>query len=145
MEETSMLDRTLARGLFISGVALAFGLTSLQYVLGTFNRPGPGLFPVMASGALLLIGVLIIAKSFFVKRQATEFHVKNIALILLGLGTFAGVSKYLNMIAGITVMVVVVSRASDSFSWLRCVQIAAGLIAVAFAFQKLFGLNLPLV
>ena len=139
-----MLDRTLARGVFIAGVALAFGLSSLQYRVGTFSRPGPGLFPIMMSGALLLIGVLTIIKSFVVERQAVELHVKNIALILAGLGAFAGLSRFVNMIAGIIALVFVVSLAGESFSWLRCVKISAVLIAVAFAFQTLLGLNLPL-
>lgn len=139
-----MLDRTLARGVFIACVALVFGLSSLQYRFGTFSRPGPGLFPIMMSGTLLLIGMLTIVKSFLVERQAVDLHVKNIALILAGLAAFAVLSSFVNMIAGITALVFIVSLAAETFSWLRCVKISASLIAVAFAFQMLLGLNLPL-
>jgi hypothetical protein len=41
-------------------------------------------------------------------------------------------------------MVFVASLAGTSYSWKRSLKISAGLIAVAFAFQKLLGLNLPL-
>ena len=41
-------------------------------------------------------------------------------------------------------MVFVASIAGSSYSWKRNLQISAGLIAVAFAFQRLLGLNLPL-
>jgi hypothetical protein len=48
------------------------------------------------------------------------------------------------MIVGIVFMVFVASLAATSRSWKRNLQISAGLIAVAFGFQKLLGLNLPL-
>jgi len=42
------------------------------------------------------------------------------------------------------VMVFIAGFAASSYSVVRNIQVAAGLIAVAFAFQKLLGLNLPL-
>ena len=49
------------------------------------------------------------------------------------------------MIAGIVFMVFFASLAgTSSYSVVRNLKIAAGLVAVAFAFQKLLGFNLPL-
>jgi tripartite tricarboxylate transporter TctB family protein len=139
-----MNDRNLVRGLFLMVISLAFGLASLRYPIGQFSRAGPGLFPLLVSSLLFLIGLTTVVRSHFVERVQLDFNVKNIALILSSLGGFALISEHLNMIAGIVFMVFCASFAGTSYSVVRNLKISAGLIAVAFAFQKLLGLNLPL-
>ena len=140
-----MNDRNLVRGLFLCAFALAFGLGAMRYPIGHFANAGPGLFPLMVSGLLLVVGLVTVVRARFVAPVPLDFHPKNIALILASLGGFALVSHLVNMVAGIVVMVFVATLAGTSYSWTRNLKIAAGLIAVAFAFQKLLGLNLPLV
>lgn len=139
-----MIDRTLARGLFLIAVSLTFGLTSLNYQIGNFSRAGAGLFPLMVSCLLLLIGVITAIQSRFVARAALEFNYRNIGIILGSLCCFALVSLLVNMIAGIVVMVFVASFAASTYSVPRALKISAGLILIALAFQKLLGFNLPL-
>ena len=140
-----MNDRNLVRGVFLIAIALGFGLTSLRYPIGQFSRAGPGLFPMLVSGLLLLIGVITVARSRFVERVPIDFKMKNIAIILASLGGFAVISEHLNMIAGIVFMVFCASFAGTAkYSVMRNLKISAGLIAVALAFQKLLGFNLPL-
>jgi hypothetical protein len=126
-------------------ISLAFGLQSLRYPIGQLGRAGAGLFPLMVSGLLLLIGVVTVVRSHFVEREHLDFQAKNIAIILASLCGFALISRFLNMTAGIAFMVFCASFAgTSSYSVMRNLKIAAGLIAVAFAFQKLLGFNLPL-
>ena len=139
-----MNDRNLVRGLVLIAISLAFGLTALRYPIGQFSRAGPGLFPLMVSSLLLLIGVSMVVRSHFVEREPLDFKIKNIAIILGSLCAFALVSHFVNMTAGIAVMVFLAAFAGTNYSVSRNAKVAAGLIAVAFAFQKLLGLNLPL-
>jgi hypothetical protein len=139
-----MRDRNLVKGLFLIAISLAFGLASLRYPIGQFSRAGPGLFPLLVSSLLLLIGLIIVVRSRFVERVHLDFNLKNIAIIIGSLCGFAVISLYLNMIAGIVFMVFCASFAATSYSVVRNLKISAGLIAIAFAFQKLLGLNLPL-
>jgi Tripartite tricarboxylate transporter TctB family len=139
-----MNDRTLVRGLFLVAISLAFGLQAMRYPIGTFSRAGAGLFPLIVSSLLLLIGIITVVRSRFETRLAIDFNLKNIAIILASLCGFAVISAYLNMIAGITFMVFFSSLAARTYSPVRCLKVSAGLIAVAFAFQKLLGFNLPL-
>ena len=126
-------------------ISLAFGLQSLRYPIGQFSRAGAGLFPLMVSCLLLLIGVITVVRSHFVERVHLDFQMKNIAIILSSLCGFALISRFLNMTLGIAFMVFCASFAgTSSYSVMRNLKIAAGLIAVAFAFQKLLGFNLPL-
>ncbi len=139
-----MIDRNLARGLFLALIALAFGLGAFQYPIGRLERAGPGLFPLMVSGLLLLIAVISIVRSRYVEPVPLSFNPKNIALILGALCAFALVSKLVNMSLGIVAMVFIAGIAGRANAWKRNLKISIGLLCIAFAFQKLLGLNLPL-
>ncbi len=125
-------------------IALTFGLTALRYPIGDLSRAGPGLFPALVSGMLLVIGISAVVRALVVEPQPLDFNFKNIALILGSLCGFALISMHLNMIAGIVFMVFCSGFAGTSYSWLRNVKISLGLVAMALALQKLLGLNLPL-
>ena len=140
-----MNNRNLVRGLFLLTISLAFGLAAVRYPLGDISRPGPGFFPLTVSSLLFLIGLITVVRSRFLEPVHVEFNGKNIAIILASLCGFALISHYLNMIVGIVFMVFCASFAGTSkYSVVRNLKISAGLIAVAFAFQKLLGFNLPL-
>lgn len=140
-----MNDRNLLRGLFLAAVALFFGIGAARYPIGTFAHAGPGLFPLMVSCALGAVAIATIIRSRLVTGEKLDFNPKNITLLMAALCGFAIVSKLLDMVAGIVVMVFVASLAGRQFSWKLSALISVGLIAVAFAFQKLLGLNLPLI
>jgi O-antigen/teichoic acid export membrane protein len=139
-----MNDRNLIRGLFLMAISLIFGLSSMRLSIGEFSRAGPGLFPLMVSGLLFLIAVATVVRSRFVERAHLDFNIKNISIILASLCGFALVSHFINMTLGILAMVFIASLAASTYSWQRNLKIAAGLLAIAFAFQKLLGFNLPL-
>ena len=139
-----MNDRNLVRGLFLVAISLAFGLGSLRYPIGQFSHAGPGLFPLLVSCLLFLVGLITAVRSRFVERVHLSFNLKNIAIILSSLCGFVLISEHLNMILGIAFMVFCATFAGASYSVLRNLKISAGLVVVAFAFQKLLGLNLPL-
>ncbi|MDM0083886.1 tripartite tricarboxylate transporter TctB family protein [Variovorax sp. J31P179] len=139
------MNRNLVRGLFLVAISLAFGLQALRYPIGDFSRAGPGLFPAMVSGILLVIGAATVVRSFFVERVRLSINFRNIAIILGSLCGLALLSTYVNMIAGIVFMVFFSALASSSgYSWVRNVKVSLGLVAMALALQKLLGLNLPL-
>lgn len=139
-----MNDRNLVKGVFLVAISLVFGIGALRYPIGHFDRAGPGLFPLLVSSLLLLIGIATIVRSRFIERMPLEFNFKNIAIILASLCGFAFVSEHFKMIAGIVFMVFFASLAGSSYSVVRNLKISVGLIAVALAFQKLLGFNLPL-
>jgi hypothetical protein len=140
-----MKNRNLVRGLFLIAISLGFGLIALRYPRGDFARAGPGMFPLIVSSLLLLIGVISLVRSRYVEALPMNFNARNIALILGSLCGFAIISEHVNMIAGVIFMVFFASIAgSAKYSIVRNLKIAAGLIAVALVFQKLLGFNLPL-
>lgn len=140
-----MNNRNLVRGLFLIAFSLVFGIGSRKYQFGEFSRAGPGLFPLLVSCLLFLIGLITVVRARFVERVRLEFNLRNIGLVLTSLCGFALISEHVNMIAGIVFMVFCCTLAGTSYSVTRNLKISAGLIAIAFAMQKLLGLSLPLV
>ena len=140
-----MNDRNLVRGLVLMAISLAFGLGALRYQIGDLSRAGPGLFPLLVSSMLFVLALAQIVRSRFVAKVPIAFSLRNIGLLLVALAGFAEVSHLLDMTAGIVFMVFVAGLAASPFSWRRNVKVALGLLAVAYAFQKLLGLNLPLL
>ncbi len=137
-------NRHFVRGLFLMAIALLFGGVATNYSIGALSRSGPGLFPLMISGCLFLVGVLTVVRSHFVEPVPLDYNVKNIALILLSLVGFAVLSQHLNMIIGILFLVFVSTIAGTSYSVARNIKISIGLILIAFAFKNFLGLSLPL-
>lgn len=139
-----MNNRNFIRGVFLMAIAALFGGVGASYSIGAFSRSGPGLFPVMISSCLFLIGLITAVRSFFVERVPLDYNVRNIVIILASLVGFALISEHLNMILGIIFMVFCSTAAGTSYSVVRNLKISAGLIVVAFGFKELLGLSLPL-
>lgn len=139
-----MNDRNLIRGFVLMALAVGFGLPSIGYSLGSLGRAGPGMFPFIVSCMLFVIGLITVARARLVKPVPMNFQVRNISIILASLCGFALLSHYINMIVGIVFMVFCSGFASTTYSISRNLKIAAVLLLIALAFQKLLGVNLPL-
>ena len=139
-----MIERNTAQGLFLILISLFFGLQSLRYSMGQIESAGPGMFPLVVSILLLVVGVATVIRARFARRAPLHINLKNIAIILGSLVIFTAVSQFVNMICGIVVMVFCASVAAPKYSVIRNAQIAVALVAIALVFQKLLGLELPL-
>lgn len=137
-------NRNFVRGLCLMAIALVFGGVSFSYTMGELSRSGPGLFPLLVSSFLFVIGVLTVVRSHFVDPVPLDYSIKNIAIILVSLVGFSVISQFVNMILGIVFLVFCSTLAGTSYSLVRNVKISIGLIAVAFAFKQFLGLSLPL-
>ncbi len=140
-----MINSNLVRGVFLMALALVFGLPAIGYSLGSFSRAGPGLFPFMVSVILFAIGVITVVRARLVPPEPMDFQVRNIGIILGSLCGFALLSHYLNMIVGIVFLVFCSGFAGTSYSVVRNIKISVVLVGIAFAFQKLLGVSLPLL
>lgn len=125
-------------------VAAAFGLSSTRYQIGQFAHSGPGLFPLMVSCMLFVIGIATVIRSCLMESVPANYTFKNIAIILVSLCGFALLAKHLNLVAGVIFLVFVSSSAGQGYSASRNLKISAVLILIALAFHKLLGLNLPI-
>jgi hypothetical protein len=94
---------------------------------------------------LILVGIATVVRSRFTQRVPMDLKFKNIGVIIGSLCGFSLASHFINMTAGIVFMVFFSAMAANAkYSVARNLKIAAGLVAIAFAFYKLLGLQLPL-
>ncbi len=141
---SDMNNLNLVRGLVLMAIGLLFGLASRRYEIGELSRAGPGLFPLIVSCLVFLIGLITVVRARFVTPVPVNYNMKNIALVLAGLCGFALLSTYVNMIVAIIFLVFCSSFAATTYSVVRNLKISAGLIVIAFMFKNLLGLQLPL-
>ena len=139
-----MNDRNLVRGVFLIAISLLFGIWSLRYHVGTFSHAGPGMFPLLVSGLLLLIGASTVVKARFSAPAGMEFNFKNVTIVLVSLCGFSLLSHYINMTLGIVFLVFVSTLAGTSYSAFRNLKVCVGLFCIALAMKRLLGVNLPL-
>ena len=139
-----MVNQNLLRALFLIAVAVAFGFGARRYSLGSFANAGPGLFPLLISGVLLVTGLISLVQSRLVEPAPMRFELRGFAVILGSFCGFTVVSHLINMTAGIIFLVFCAALGSSPFAWLRSAKVAAGLVVIALIMQKVLGLELPL-
>lgn len=139
-----MMNEKVMRGVALIAVALFFGVQSLTYTVGTLAHAGPGLFPLMISAVVGLIGLVLLVESYFEEPEPLHYNVRNLGLIVLSLVGFVLIAQHLNMLLAVVYLVFVSSLAGNDFSLKRSIKISAVLIGIAYAFKVFLGLNLPL-
>jgi hypothetical protein len=137
-------NQLLVRGLALVAIALFFGIPSFTYQVGTFSHAGPGLFPLLISGIVGLIGLVMIVRSRLERSEPMTFNFKNIAIVLASLVGFVLIAETLKVIAAIVFLVFFSTLAGSDYSIKRNLKICVVLIAIAFAFHTFLGLSLPL-
>ena len=140
-----MLNTNTLRGLALMAVALFFGFNAQKYPVGDFARPGPGLFPLVVSGVLFALAIILVVQARLERPVPIDFQLKNIALVLLSLVLFVVASKIVSMFLGIALLVFVAGAAGSNYSLKTNAQVVVGLTIVALVFERLLGLNLGLL
>lgn len=138
------MNRNLVRGLLLALLALGFGVGAFRYSIGDLSDAGPGLFPLMISGLLLAVAIMMIIRSRYEAAVPLRIEMKRISFVLGGLIGFVLASKAVGVLGGIVALVFITALAGRSYSWRQNLQVSIGLIAVAFALQTLLGLNIGL-
>ena len=138
-------NQKVMRGLALIAVALFFGVQASRLQLGTFARAGAGMFPLMISGVVALIGVVMLVQARFEAPEPMGFDMKNIAIIMAALIGFVLIAKYLNVLVAIVFLVFVSGLAGIKYDVVRNVKISIALMIMAAIFHYLLGLNLPLL
>ena len=94
------------------GMILAFG-----YPLGTASRMGPGYFPRVLGGLLMLLGAILSIRSFTeTGAPLSGFHWRSIALVLGGVCLFAAIVNYVGLVIATTALIFVTGYASKEFN-----------------------------
>lgn len=135
-------------GAIYIGVGGAALFIARDYGMGTASQMGPGYFPIVLSGLLLLFGAIAIVRSFAVESEAIgAFALKPAGLILGATMAFGFLLPRAGLLLALPVLILVSAAASAKFrfEW-KALGAMAGLIAFcALVFVKGLGVPMPLL
>ena len=140
--------KDLLAGAVFAGFGLAFSITSTTYDIGTPLRMGPGFFPLVLGGILVVLGVSIAVKGFVAGEGGEIGNVPWRALVLLlaAIVFFGFTVRDLGLVPALFVTVLLAGLAGRSARVIPAVVIAASLTALSvLIFVVLLQLRLPLV
>jgi hypothetical protein len=136
--------REVAGGILLLLLGLGFLAASLSYPMGSARRIGTGVFPAMVSGALVLVGALVVLRGL---RGAGEplgkIAWKPLALVIAGIAAFALLLKPLGFAPATLAMILLAARAHPSMTWVSALILAAVTLVFGSA-VFVYGLGLPL-
>jgi hypothetical protein len=125
-----------------AAMALSFGLT-----IGSAAKMGPGYFPLVLGGFLVVLGAVVLLKGVAGTRRSTGWPIlqlKPVAIILVSVVLFSQILKPLGLLLSTAALVVLSSRASHEFRWKEALLNAAALTAIVLVvFVYFLDFQLP--
>ena len=140
--------KDILSGLLFVGFGAAFGYAATGYPLGTAFRMGPGYFPLLLAGALVVLGIAILIKG--VTAAAADSPVGVVpwrgALFLLGALVYFGATvRGLGLVLALLGTAFLSALASRHNAPLAALVIAAALtVACVAVFHYGLGVTVPL-
>jgi hypothetical protein len=141
---TANVKDVVAGGAFIA-LGLLFGWNAHNELeIGTAFRMGPGYFPVLLSGLLIFIG-LVVAIQAVGKEQSpmTGLPWRGLVLILISPIVFGLTVRGLGFIPSVALVVIISAFASRRMSFLMAAIVTLGMTVFCTA-VFLYGLGLPI-
>jgi len=122
-------------------------LIARDYSMGTANKMGPGYFPTILGGLLLVIGVISVIRSFVIPGSPIgAFAFKGLVLVTVSVVAFGFVVRGLGLAIALPILVIISAYGSTQFRWRPTFVMAAGLtIFCVFVFLKGLGIPLPII
>lgn len=137
--------KDLLAGLIFVGFGLAFGYAALSYETGTALRMGPGYFPLILAGIIIVLGVVTLFQSASGPDKTPIGRVPWLALMLIlgGLAFFGLTVRGLGLAPALFVSTFLSAFASERTGVVGALAMAAGLVLISMLIF-VWGLGLPL-
>jgi hypothetical protein len=134
-------------GSIFTAFGLFFALTALTYEVGTPFQMGPGFFPLLLGGLLVLLGILVVGSGFVAEREEQIGAIPWRAVVLIAIAfIFFGVTvRGLGLVPSLFITALLASFASERIGVLTALAIAVGISLVSILiFVVLLQLRLSL-
>ena len=136
-------NKNFMSGLFFIGVGGLGIFMAQDYPMGTALRMGPGYFPIVLSGMLILFGIYCLVQGLL-KPEPLPGNWSVRALIILPVATviFGLLMEHAGFIPALIALVLISAYAGNEFKFLEVILLAVGLTIGAWALF-IWGLGLP--
>ena len=142
MRQTVDSTNLICGGLFIL-FGLFFGWQSLGLEIGTAFRMGPGYFPLMLSGLLILFGLIVVVQAFRASGEPIGTIAWRGILFILAAPIFFGITvRGLGFVPSIffTALIASFASAKMSISW---ALVLSFILTIFSTLVFSYGLSLP--
>jgi len=130
-------------GVFFVGVAGVFAFSVSGLPIGSSTRMGPGYFPLILTGALALLGVVLIVRGLRTRDTApTPVHWRALLLIVGAAVVFGVVVRPLGFLPAVGLTVLLATLASMRYGPATSITVTAVLVVFCWLVFSL-GLGLP--
>jgi hypothetical protein len=130
-------------GLMLIGAGAAALIIGLEYRLGSALRMGPGYFPSVLGGILILLGFLVLAKGLKSgDRIEGRWSLRALILLPMSLVLFGLLMEYAGFVPALLVLIVGSGAAGEDFKVGETLILAIVLTLCAVA-VFVWGLGLP--
>lgn len=132
-----------AAGVIFILIGVAFGVGALMLPLGTAFRMGPGYFPLILCGLMVLLGLIIAVRAIGVPPEAFgEVPWRGFLLVLPGAAIFGWCVRGLGLMPSIFIISVLAAFGSRRTTW--PFALVLGVILTVFCTGVFYyGLGLP--
>ena len=136
--------RDMAAGAVFAAIGLSFMAGALMLDIGTAFKMGPGYFPLVLSGILLLLGVLVMVQSLNAPSEAIgSVPWRGLVLILAAPVIFGATVRGLGLVIALPLTIIAAAAASRRTSLVTGVALVVGLTVFCILVFS-YGLGLPL-
>lgn len=142
-----LLSTDLLSGLLFAGLGAGALYISWRYPAGTAARMGPGYFPHLVSGLLVLLGGILVIRSWFRPGETIAIvDLRPLLFVLIGTIAFGLLIERAGFIAACVALIVAGRLARPDFRIVEVFLLAAALTACAVAlFVYALGLSVRLL
>lgn len=136
--------RDVIAGVLFVAIGAWFVVSALELEIGTALRMGPGYFPLILAGVIVLLGVLIVVRAM--RDQPAEIGKvawRGLPFILAAPIVFGLTIRGLGLVPSLVLVVLLVSFASRSMRPVAAICLTVALTAFCIGLFS-YGLGLPL-
>jgi len=147
MKLTLANNKDVWAGLLLIAIGAGAIFVARNYPFGTALRMGPGFFPVVLGGLLIVFGLAVLAIGLRKGESMTgSWSLRALIILPLSLILFGLLMEYAGFVPAMLVLIVGSATASTEFRFLEVLLFAAGLTALSVAvFVWALGLPYPLI
>jgi hypothetical protein len=147
MKLTLANNKDVWAGLMLIAIGAGAIFVARNYPFGTALRMGPGFFPVVLGGLLIVFGLAVLAIGLRKgESMAGSWSLRALIILPLSLILFGLLMEYAGFVPAMLVLIVGSATASTEFRFLEVLLFAAGLTALSVAvFVWALGLPYPLI
>ena len=136
-------NRDVWAGVMLIATGAASVIIARNYAFGTSLRMGPGYFPSVLSGLLVLFGLYLVASGLRSNEKiAGGWSLRALVMLPLSLVMFGLLMEYTGFVPALMVLIVGSSAAGSEFNIKEALLLGMGLTAFAVALF-IYGLGLP--